>query len=66
MRSTGAGVSVAVIDTGIAGDHADFQLAGGRGSRVIASAVTESVRATDANDHFGHGTHVAGLIAATA
>ena len=61
-RSTGAGVSVAVIDTGIAGDHADFQLAGGRGSRVIASAVTNPC-ATDANDHFGHGTHVAGLIA---
>jgi serine protease AprX len=62
LRSTGAGVSVAVIDTGIAGDHADFQLAGGRGSRVIASAVTNPC-ASDANDHFGHGTHVAGLIA---
>ena len=62
LRATGAGVSVAVIDTGIAGDHADFQLAGGRGSRVIASAVTNPC-ATDANDQFGHGTHVAGLIA---
>jgi serine protease AprX len=62
LRTTGAGVAVAVIDTGIAGDHADFQLAGGRGSRVIASAVTNPC-ATDANDHFGHGTHVAGLIA---
>ena len=62
LRSTGADVSVAVIDTGIAGDHADFQLAGGRGSRVIASAVTNPC-ASDADDHFGHGTHVAGLIA---
>ncbi len=62
QRSTGTGVAVAVIDTGIAGDHSDFQLAGGRGSRVIASAVTNPC-ATDANDHFGHGTHVAGLIA---
>jgi serine protease AprX len=61
-RATGRGVGVAVIDTGIAGDHADFQLAGGRGSRVIASAVTNPC-ATDANDQFGHGTHVAGLIA---
>jgi serine protease AprX len=61
-RATGKGVGVAVIDTGIAGDHADFQLAGGRGSRVIASAVTNPC-ASDANDHFGHGTHVAGLIA---
>jgi serine protease AprX len=61
-HATGKGVGVAVIDTGIAGDHADFQLAGGRGSRVIASAVTNPC-ASDANDHFGHGTHVAGLIA---
>ena len=62
LRSTGKGVGVAVIDTGIAGDHADFQTAGGRGSRVIASAVTNPC-AKDAQDHFGHGTHVAGLIA---
>lgn len=62
LRATGRGVGVAVIDTGIAGDHSDFQLAGGRGSRVIASAVTNPC-ASDANDHFGHGTHVAGLIA---
>lgn len=61
-RATGKGVGVAVIDTGIAGDHPDFQLAGGRGSRVIASAVTNPC-AKDANDNFGHGTHVAGLIA---
>ena len=61
-RATGQGVGIAVIDTGIAGDHPDFQMAGNRGSRVIASAVTHPC-ASDANDHFGHGTHVAGLIA---
>jgi serine protease AprX len=53
-------VGVAVIDTGIAGDVPDFQTP--RGSRVIASAVTNPC-ARDANDHYGHGTHVAGLIA---
>jgi serine protease AprX len=61
-RATGRGVGVAVIDTGIAGDLADFQSAGYAGSRVIASAVTNPC-ARDANDHYGHGTHVAGLIA---
>ena len=61
-RATGRGVGVAVIDTGIAGDLVDFQTPGWQGSRVIASAVTNPC-ATDANDHFGHGTHVAGLIA---
>jgi serine protease AprX len=60
QRATGNGVGVAVIDTGIAGDLPDF-VTGGR-SRVIASAVTNPC-ASDANDHFGHGTHVAGLIA---
>jgi serine protease AprX len=60
-RATGRGVGVAVIDTGIAGDVPDFQTPNS-GSRVIASAVTNPC-ARDANDHYGHGTHVAGLIA---
>jgi serine protease AprX len=60
-RATGRGVGVAVIDTGIAGDVPDFQTAR-NGSRVIASAVTNPC-ARDANDQYGHGTHVAGLIA---
>ena len=58
---TGAGVGVAVIDTGIAGDLPDFQDAAGN-SRVIANAIT-SRTATTAGDGFGHGTHVAGIIA---
>jgi len=60
-RVTGRGVGVAVIDTGIAGDVPDFQTPRS-GSRVIASAVTNPC-ARDANDQYGHGTHVAGLIA---
>ena len=58
---TGKGVGVAVIDTGIAGDAADFKDAAGN-SRVIANVVTAPGAAT-AGDGFGHGTHVAGIIA---
>jgi serine protease AprX len=57
---TGSGVGVAVVDTGVAGYLPDFYSAGQ--SRVIASAVTNPC-ANDADDHVGHGTHVAGLIA---
>jgi serine protease AprX len=60
QRATGSGIGVAVIDSGISGDLPDFVTAGR--SRVIASAVTNPC-ATTANDEFGHGTHVAGLIA---
>ena len=63
LRSTGKGVGVAVIDTGIAGDLPDFRATDNpTRSRVIATAVTNPC-ASDATDHFGHGTHVAGLIA---
>ena len=51
-----------MVDTGIAGDIPDFQTPGWNGSRVIASAVTNPC-ASDATDEYGHGTHVAGLIA---
>jgi serine protease AprX len=59
-RTTGRGVGVAVLDTGISGDHPDFWTGGQ--SRVIASAVTNPC-AKNANDQVGHGTHIAGLIA---
>ena len=63
FRSTGAGVGVAVIDTGISGDLPDFQTAQGSStSRVIASAVVDP-GATTAGDTYGHGTAVAGLVA---
>jgi serine protease AprX len=62
-RSTGAGIGVAVIDTGISGDLPDFQTAQGSStSRVIASAVIDP-GATTADDTYGHGTAVAGLVA---
>jgi serine protease AprX len=61
-HATGKGVGVAVIDTGISGGLADFRRAEGSGSRVVASAVTNP-DATTAEDTYGHGTHVAGLLA---
>jgi serine protease AprX len=61
--ASGAGVAVAVIDTGIAGQLPDFQVsATDATSRVIASVVTNP-DATTATDRYGHGTHVAGLVA---
>ncbi len=56
---TGAGVGVAVIDTGVDGALPDFQ--GANGSRVVETAVTNP-SATNAADSYGHGTDVAGII----
>jgi serine protease AprX len=62
-RSTGAGIGVAVIDTGISGNLPDFQTSqGSSSSRVVASAVVDP-GASSADDTLGHGTAVAGLIA---
>ena len=62
-RGTGRGVGVAVVDTGIAGDLPDFRVsATDTRSRVIGSAVVHP-DATTATDEYGHGTHVAGIIA---
>lgn len=60
---SGLGVGVAVVDTGIDGGLADFRVSpADSSSRVIASAVTNP-DATVEDDLYGHGTHVAGLIA---
>jgi serine protease AprX len=59
--ATGKGVGVAVIDTGIDGNLPDFRADDGS-SRVLATAV-DNPRATTVMDTYGHGTHVAGIIA---
>jgi serine protease AprX len=60
--ATGSGVTVAVIDTGIAAELPDFRVSDhDRRSRVIASVITNP-DATTAADRYGHGTHVAGLV----
>jgi len=55
---TGKGVKVAVLDTGIDTTHPD--LAGGK---VVASANFSEADST--TDHYGHGTHVASIVAGT-
>ena len=62
-KPTGKGIGVAVIDTGIDGSLVDFRVSEkDTRSRVVASAVANP-RAQTAGDTYGHGTHVAGLIA---
>jgi serine protease AprX len=61
--ATGTGVGVAVIDTGVAGNLPDFQVSPSNPtSRVTVSAVVNPA-AQDPTDTYGHGTHVAGIIA---
>jgi serine protease AprX len=60
---TGKGVGVAVIDTGIAGGLPDFQVSqSDPTSRVVANAVVNPAASTP-TDGYGHGTHIAGLVA---
>ncbi|MFC0015454.1 MULTISPECIES: S8 family peptidase [Allobacillus] len=55
---SGDGVKVAVLDTGIDRSHSDLNVAGG------FSAYDSGANADPYNDGSGHGTHVAGTIAA--
>jgi serine protease AprX len=60
---TGAGVGVAIIDTGVDAGLPDFQVSRtSKRSRVVAAAVVNP-EASDASDGHGHGTHVAGIVA---
>ena len=55
----GTGVGVAVIDSGIS-NEADLN--GTKGNRLLYSVGLVPSQPNDSNDHYGHGTHVAGLI----
>lgn len=58
--TAGSGIKVAVIDSGVQKNHEDLK------GRVASAAVTYSTPYNKAEDNDGHGTHVSGIIAATA
>ncbi|MET3172451.1 UNVERIFIED_ORG: thermitase [Arthrobacter sp. UYCu721] len=62
--TTGGGIKVAVLDSGVDGNHEDIS------SKVVARAnfSSSATRSGDvvAEDYYGHGTHMAGSVAATA
>src|SRR5882724_921726 len=58
---TGNGIGVAIIDSGIRSSHPDLQNLSTGASRVVYSQ--SFVPGLDASDQYGHGTHVAGIIA---
>jgi subtilisin len=61
--NTGAGVDVAILDTGIDGQHPDLAVVGG--INFVGSGTNDgSTNPTDWNDGHGHGTHCAGIVAA--
>jgi minor extracellular protease Epr len=59
---TGAGVDIAVIDTGINTSHPDF--AATTGAAAIVGGISEVSYTDSYEDDNGHGTHVAGIIGA--
>src|SRR4051794_17929823 len=59
--STGSGVVVAVIDTGVLASHEDLQ-----GQLVPGRDFVQSPNDDTPQDENGHGTHVSGIVAATA
>jgi Subtilase family len=65
----GRGITVAVLDTGIAPNHQDFRarlvLRGGQ-NLVDGELIPYEQQAADGLGAFGHGTHVAGILATVA
>ncbi len=58
-QTRGAGITVAVVDTGVQASHTDL-------SGRVTTGYNAVNGGTDTTDAAGHGTHVAGIIGATA
>lgn len=65
-NNTGAGVLVAVVDTGIQLSHPEFAGRIASGGACFGTTAACSGTSAQGNDNQGHGTHVAGIIAAAA
>jgi serine protease AprX len=61
--ATGKGVGVAVVDTGIQGDLPDFDTSDTDPTSRVLTDVATNPYAKNGGDSYGHGTHVAGIIA---
>jgi subtilisin family serine protease len=63
----GSGIDIVIADTGIEPTHPEFTFAGNTTSRVVQynwnGNLNCSIGSTDFLDTFGHGTHVAGIVA---
>jgi serine protease AprX len=62
MGYTGAGIGVAIIDSGVTPWHDDLTVANRSGQRVVHFKDFVNGRTTPYDD-WGHGTHVAGIVA---
>lgn len=65
-NTTGAGILVAVVDTGIDLDHPEFAGRIAAGGTCFGGSTACPGLAAQGDDNHGHGTHVAGIIAAAA
>lgn len=69
VTGRGAGIKVAIIDTGIDKDHEDLKANIKGGENFVASKNgpphKRTVKSGEWDDDNGHGTHVAGIVAAT-
>lgn len=65
-NSTGAGVLVAIVDTGIDLDHPEFAGRIASGGACFGGTTACPGAAAQGDDNHGHGTHVAGIVASAA